>query len=103
MAGCSFFGSVFQVDVGILSGVPEEHIKQRMVRIHVPARNAMQSGSYGSGRWKIEFDVRQRWENPLMGWTSTYVGCASCSANDCPVFFWTYCSELHVYFVNIYL
>nr|KAG5693144.1 hypothetical protein BaRGS_025503 [Batillaria attramentaria] len=42
-----------------------------MVRIFIPARNAMQSGSYGMRRWKIEFDVRERWENPLMGWTST--------------------------------
>lgn len=22
-------------------------------------------------RWKITFDERQRWENPLMGWAST--------------------------------
>eukprot|EP00745_Piridium_sociabile_P039383 TRINITY_DN7355_c0_g1_i4.p1 TRINITY_DN7355_c0_g1~~TRINITY_DN7355_c0_g1_i4.p1 ORF type:complete len:153 (-),score=30.85 TRINITY_DN7355_c0_g1_i4:2-460(-) len=60
-----------KVDISPLSGVPEEHIKTRMVRIFVPARNAMQSGTYGMRRWKIEFDVRERWENPLMGWTST--------------------------------
>lgn len=63
----------FQMDITPLSGVPEEHIKTRMVRIFVPARNAMQSGSFGTRRWKIEFDVRERWENPLMGWTSTLV------------------------------
>lgn len=31
----------------------------------------MQSGSYGTRRWMIEFDTKERWENPLMGWTST--------------------------------
>ena len=34
----------------------------------------MQSGSYGTRMWKMEFDTQQRWENPLMGWSSTYVG-----------------------------
>lgn len=57
----------------MLSGVPEEHIKTRMVRICVPARNAMQSGSFNTRNWRIEFETRERWENPLMGWTSTYV------------------------------
>ncbi|XP_076443594.1 NADH dehydrogenase [ubiquinone] iron-sulfur protein 4, mitochondrial-like [Babylonia areolata] len=60
-----------KVDISCLTGVPEEHTKTRTVRIFVPARSAMQSGTYGMRRWKIEFDVRERWENPLMGWTST--------------------------------
>ncbi|KAL8580290.1 NADH dehydrogenase Fe-S protein subunit 4 ndufs4 [Nucella lapillus] len=60
-----------KVDISPLTGVPEEHVKTRTARIFIPARNAMQSGSYGMRRWKIEFDVRERWENPLMGWTST--------------------------------
>merc|ERR1712154_77049 len=60
-----------KMDISSLSGVPEEHIKTRLVRICIPARTAMQSGTYGTRRWKIEFDVRERWENPLMGWTST--------------------------------
>ncbi|CAG0915304.1 unnamed protein product [Notodromas monacha] len=54
-----------------VSGVPKEHIKERLVRIYSPARNAMQSGSHNTHHWKIEFDSRERWENPLMGWTST--------------------------------
>ncbi|KAK3097008.1 hypothetical protein FSP39_005554 [Pinctada imbricata] len=58
-------------DVAPISGVPEEHIKGRLVRIYVPTKNAMQSGVYGTRRWKIEFDTRERWENPLMGWTSS--------------------------------
>ncbi|CAI9733601.1 dehydrogenase [ubiquinone] iron-sulfur 4, mitochondrial [Octopus vulgaris] len=59
------------VDVSSLNGVPEEEVKTRMARIYVPARNAMQSGSFGTRRWMIEFDTQGRWENPLMGWCST--------------------------------
>ncbi|XP_014673777.1 PREDICTED: NADH dehydrogenase [ubiquinone] iron-sulfur protein 4, mitochondrial-like isoform X3 [Priapulus caudatus] len=58
-------------DVGSCSGVPEEHIKTRHARIYVPARNAMQSGNFASNRWHVDLDNRERWENPLMGWTST--------------------------------
>ena len=57
--------------VGIVSGVPEEHIKTRRVRIYQPAKNAMQSGTNNINFWQMEFDTRERWENPLMGWTST--------------------------------
>mmetsp|Transcript_11968 Transcript_11968/g.22052 ORF Transcript_11968/g.22052 Transcript_11968/m.22052 type:complete len:172 (+) Transcript_11968:23-538(+) len=60
-----------QADISCLTGVPEEHIKTRRVRIYVPAKNAMQSGVFGTRRWKIEFDTRERWENPLMGWASS--------------------------------
>lgn len=58
-------------DVGICSGVPEEHIKPRTVRIYCPAKNAMQSGTNNINHWQIDFDTRERWENSLMGWTST--------------------------------
>lgn len=58
-------------DVGLVSGVPEEHIKTRRVRIHCPAKNAMQSGTNNIHFWQIDFDTRERWENPLMGWVST--------------------------------
>ncbi|KAH9487859.1 NADH dehydrogenase Fe-S protein subunit 4 ndufs4 [Bulinus truncatus] len=60
-----------KMDISAINGVPEEHIKTRTVRIFVPARNAMQSGTYNTRRWRIEFDSRERWENPLMGWVST--------------------------------
>uniref|UniRef100_A0A8W8HMD1 NADH dehydrogenase [ubiquinone] iron-sulfur protein 4, mitochondrial n=1 Tax=Magallana gigas TaxID=29159 RepID=A0A8W8HMD1_MAGGI len=60
-----------QTDISCLTGVPEEHIKTRRVKIYVPAKNAMQSGVFGTRRWKIDFDTRERWENPLMGWTSS--------------------------------
>ncbi|XP_033035444.1 NADH dehydrogenase [ubiquinone] iron-sulfur protein 4, mitochondrial isoform X1 [Trachypithecus francoisi] len=60
-----------KLDLTTLTGVPEEHIKTRKVRIFVPARNNMQSGVNNTKKWKMEFDTRERWENPLMGWAST--------------------------------
>ncbi|XP_069483365.1 NADH dehydrogenase [ubiquinone] iron-sulfur protein 4, mitochondrial [Ambystoma mexicanum] len=60
-----------KLDISTLSGVPEEHIKTRKVNIFVPARNATQSGVNNTKKWNINFDTRERWENPLMGWAST--------------------------------
>jgi len=60
-----------QEDVTPLSMVPELHIKHRRVRIFMPAKNAMQSGTNATKKWRIEFDAWERWENPLMGWCST--------------------------------
>merc|ERR1711963_78089 len=45
-------------DISPLTGVPEEHLAPRMVRIFVPAANAMQSGTFGTRRWRMEFDER---------------------------------------------
>ncbi|KAL2725193.1 hypothetical protein V1478_007866 [Vespula squamosa] len=58
-------------DIGAVSGVPDEHIKTRMVRIYQPPKNSMQSGTNNIAYWQIDFDTRERWENPLIGWTST--------------------------------
>uniref|UniRef100_A0A8C7E3L9 NADH dehydrogenase [ubiquinone] iron-sulfur protein 4, mitochondrial n=1 Tax=Naja naja TaxID=35670 RepID=A0A8C7E3L9_NAJNA len=58
-------------DITPLTGVPEEHIKTRKAYIFVPARNAMQAGVNNTKKWKLEFDTRERWENPLMGWASS--------------------------------
>ncbi|CAD7684091.1 unnamed protein product [Nyctereutes procyonoides] len=55
-----------KLDITTLTGVPEEHIKTRKVRIFVPACNNMQSGVNNTKKWKMEFDTRERWENPLM-------------------------------------
>uniref|UniRef100_A0A8B9QVP2 NADH dehydrogenase [ubiquinone] iron-sulfur protein 4, mitochondrial n=2 Tax=Anatinae TaxID=2068716 RepID=A0A8B9QVP2_ANAPL len=60
-----------KLDITSLTGVPDEHIKTRKVHIFVPARNAMQAGVNNTKKWKMEFDNRERWENPLMGWAST--------------------------------
>ncbi|XP_075216627.1 NADH:ubiquinone oxidoreductase subunit 18 [Lycorma delicatula] len=59
------------MDVSLISGVPEEHIKERRVRIFSSPKNAMQSGTNNTGQWVMEFETRERWENPLMGWTSS--------------------------------
>ncbi|CAH1961516.1 unnamed protein product [Acanthoscelides obtectus] len=58
-------------DISIITGVPEEHVKERRVRIYEPPKNCMQSGTNNIGHWEMDFDNRERWENPLMGWTST--------------------------------
>lgn len=43
-----------------------------VARIYKPARNAMQSGKYGSRNWVLEFDAEERrTTDPLMGWTSS--------------------------------
>ncbi|GIX82035.1 NADH dehydrogenase iron-sulfur protein 4, mitochondrial [Caerostris extrusa] len=58
-------------DISSITGVPEEHVTTRLVRIFLPAKNPMQSGTFNTHKWKIEFETRERWENPLMGWSST--------------------------------
>jgi NADH dehydrogenase (ubiquinone) Fe-S protein 4 len=58
-------------DITPVTGIPEEHVKSRRVRIFKPAKNAMQSGTSNTQRWKMEFETRERWENPLMGWASS--------------------------------
>ncbi|KAF8563628.1 hypothetical protein P879_11110 [Paragonimus westermani] len=60
-----------KVDLTKLNGVPEEHQSGRRVRIYLPARSVMQSGTNGCRLWQLEFDNRERWENPLMGWASS--------------------------------
>ncbi|CAL8099099.1 unnamed protein product [Orchesella dallaii] len=64
-----------QIDVPLdltpVTGVPEEHTRTRRVRIFKPAKNAMQSGTANINRWRMEFETRERWENPLMGWSSS--------------------------------
>ncbi|XP_055960358.1 NADH dehydrogenase [ubiquinone] iron-sulfur protein 4, mitochondrial-like isoform X2 [Mercurialis annua] len=57
-------------EIGLISGIPEQHLRRRVI-IYSPARTATQQGSGKVGRWKIDFLSTQKWENPLMGWTST--------------------------------
>ncbi|KAJ3103414.1 hypothetical protein HDU97_010160 [Phlyctochytrium planicorne] len=56
--------------VELISGVPPE-VTRRSVRIYRPANTPTQSGSARPNHWKIDFDVKERWENPLMGWASS--------------------------------
>ncbi|OAY51030.1 NADH dehydrogenase [ubiquinone] iron-sulfur protein 4, mitochondrial [Manihot esculenta] len=57
-------------EIGLVSGIPEQHLRRRVL-IYSPARTATQQGSGKVGRWKIDFLSTHKWENPLMGWTST--------------------------------
>ncbi|KAF9621165.1 hypothetical protein IFM89_016659 [Coptis chinensis] len=57
-------------EIGCVSGIPDEHLRRKVV-IFSPARTASQQGSGKLGKWKINFMSTQKWENPLMGWTST--------------------------------
>uniref|UniRef100_A0A1I7ZM71 NADH dehydrogenase [ubiquinone] iron-sulfur protein 4, mitochondrial n=1 Tax=Steinernema glaseri TaxID=37863 RepID=A0A1I7ZM71_9BILA len=53
-----------------LAGIPEDHMEARTARIFKPAREATQTAWNNTNVWKIELDNRERWENPLMGWSS---------------------------------
>uniref|UniRef100_A0A6A7FQ57 NADH dehydrogenase [ubiquinone] iron-sulfur protein 4, mitochondrial n=1 Tax=Hirondellea gigas TaxID=1518452 RepID=A0A6A7FQ57_9CRUS len=59
------------LDLTSISGVPEEHVKPRRVLIKKPTKNSMQSGSDNIQKWQMIFDTQERWENPLMGWSSS--------------------------------
>ncbi|KAF5274104.1 hypothetical protein FQR65_LT04502 [Abscondita terminalis] len=58
-------------EISPVSGIPEEHVKSRRVKIFMPTKNAMQSGTDNTNHWAMEFETRERWENPLMGWSSS--------------------------------
>lgn len=58
------------VEVGPAASTPT--MESRLVTIYQPAKSAMQSGRLHVGEWRIDFDrSMSRWENPLMGWTSS--------------------------------
>ena len=59
---------------GLLHNLVE--LRHRLVRIFQPTRNTMQSGGAKGEKWRIDWDVLPgagRWQNPLMGWASSYV------------------------------
>jgi hypothetical protein len=56
--------------VDSISGVPPR-LKERTVRIFRPCRTAMQSGTEQTHSWRLEFNAEEKWENPVMGWTSS--------------------------------
>ena len=56
--------------VDLISGVPEEMTK-RSVRVYKPAKSATQSGLEKTSKWRLDFDITNKWENPLIGWTSS--------------------------------
>lgn len=52
-------------EIGLAAGVPLETYS-RKARIHVPVAT-----SAPSPQWKLGFETLSKWENPLMGWTSS--------------------------------
>ena len=65
-----------QTPTAVASAIPE-NVTTRQVTIYTPARSASQQGmgntifAEGNSMWRIEFETESKWENPLMGWTST--------------------------------
>lgn len=61
------------VSVALASGTPESLTTTRQVFIYQAAKSTMQSGlAHNRSYWRIDFDQAQpRWENSLMGWTSS--------------------------------
>lgn len=64
-------------EIGIVGGGTEA-IFGRVAHIYAPARTASQQGQGKTATlqakgpaWKIEFEVQQKWQNRLIGWTST--------------------------------
>lgn len=53
------------------SPLPDTNGRAAQVLIFSPARAACQQGKALIGGWKIHPGEQQKWENPLMGWTST--------------------------------
>ncbi|KAJ1927521.1 ndufs4 NADH dehydrogenase Fe-S protein subunit [Tieghemiomyces parasiticus] len=61
------------VPADLTSSAPVE-LHDRMVRIYMPPKSAMQSGKHATRSWRLDFDIIEhgdRWENPLMGWASS--------------------------------
>eukprot|EP00242_Pyramimonas_sp_CCMP2087_P006360 CAMPEP_0198207616 /NCGR_PEP_ID=MMETSP1445-20131203/11056_1 /TAXON_ID=36898 /ORGANISM="Pyramimonas sp., Strain CCMP2087" /LENGTH=181 /DNA_ID=CAMNT_0043880721 /DNA_START=61 /DNA_END=606 /DNA_ORIENTATION=+ len=55
----------FSATGGTMAGVGAK------VQIFAPSRVASQQGSCNTGYYKLQFEMTPKWENPLMGWTST--------------------------------
>ncbi|XP_066935853.1 NADH dehydrogenase [ubiquinone] iron-sulfur protein 4, mitochondrial-like [Clytia hemisphaerica] len=63
--------SLNQGELNTVAGIPLEQLQTRKATIFLPSRNNMQSGTHNMRKWTLSFDTQQRWENPLMGWSST--------------------------------
>lgn len=56
--------------MAITQGIPAELLTRRAY-IFRSSRTAMQSGNAQTKQWQIQFQPDPKWENPLMGWTSS--------------------------------
>lgn len=57
-------------ELAALSGMPEEHANRTVV-IGQRINKTLQSGDCFAHQWQITWKNKNRWSNPLMGWTST--------------------------------
>lgn len=64
-------GQELRTDRALFYPEQMEWLDERQVRISRPSKNVMQSGTAYTKTWKVEFNSQARWENWLMGWTST--------------------------------
>jgi NADH dehydrogenase (ubiquinone) Fe-S protein 4 len=52
-------------------GVPQDISSQRRVVIFKPTRSVMQAGKSQTKHWQLKFNTTNKWQNPLIGWTSS--------------------------------
>ncbi|XP_054278014.1 NADH dehydrogenase [ubiquinone] iron-sulfur protein 4, mitochondrial-like [Macrosteles quadrilineatus] len=45
--------------------------RHRVARISQRSKNVMQQGIDNTNTWILEYDTKERWENPCMGWTAS--------------------------------
>jgi hypothetical protein len=57
-------------EIAVFNGFPAEH-QNRTVMIAPRFDKTMQSGQGHIHQWQITWKNRERWSNPLMGWTSS--------------------------------
>lgn len=57
-------------DVYARTGLDPSIFKGRKAVIYKPPKTPTQNGKHNGQDWKIQFDMQQKWSNPLMGWTS---------------------------------
>ena len=43
----------------------------RKAKIYIPTKTAMQSGKANMQKWVLQFNTRDTWTEPLMGWESS--------------------------------
>lgn len=59
-------------DLPALNAAPADYKQtSRIAFIYMPPKNVMQQGTCGTKKWCLSFNTMPRWENPLMGWTSS--------------------------------
>jgi hypothetical protein len=57
-------------DIYARTGLDPAIFEGRKVVIYKPPQSPTQNGKHNGNEWKLQFDMKQKWANPLMGWTS---------------------------------